>query len=164
MYGQKVLGVDLQLTRELKNSLMSGEKSLRIGFTRVNFNYFIGDDEINYILDAIEFIAKYGWMMLPHYSFDKKKGIWLNRECVDRPCEIRSFLKEVDYSKGFMSYDKCSDESLRGKYPFYMKKGVGSEKPLKAYIDDAYEQLVQTVGKYKELNEKGTVDDESMVD
>ena len=53
MYGQKVLGVSLQLTREMKNALMNGNTVLRIGFTRVNFNYFIDDEEINYILDAI---------------------------------------------------------------------------------------------------------------
>ena len=71
----------------------------------MNFNYFLGDEEINYILDAIEFVANYGWMMLPHYSYDKQKAIWINRECENKPSEIRSILSEIDYSKGFMSYD-----------------------------------------------------------
>lgn len=87
MYGQKVLGVSVKLTREIKNALMNGNNMLRIGFTRVNFNYFIDDEEVNYILDAIQFIAEYGWMFLPNYSFDKTKGIWVN--CYEKEGAIR---------------------------------------------------------------------------
>ena len=29
---------------------------------------------------AIEFITKFGWMLLPHYKFDLDLGIWVNRE------------------------------------------------------------------------------------
>ena len=57
MYGQKLLGIDLRLSREFKEALMSGQELLRMGFTRVNFNYFLTDEDVNYILDAIEFIA-----------------------------------------------------------------------------------------------------------
>jgi len=49
---------------------MNGNELLRIGFTRVNFNFFISLEEVDYIIDAIEFIATYGWMLLPHYKFD----------------------------------------------------------------------------------------------
>jgi len=51
---------------------------LKIGYTRVNFNYFSSDREIDYILDAIEFVAAYGWMLLPDYTFDLS-GAWTNR-------------------------------------------------------------------------------------
>ncbi len=40
---------------------------LRLGYTRVNLNFFIPDEEIDYILSAIEFVANFGWMFLPHY-------------------------------------------------------------------------------------------------
>jgi len=57
MYGQKLLGIDLKLSREFKEALMSGQELLRMGFTRVNFNYFLTDEDVNYIVDAIEFVA-----------------------------------------------------------------------------------------------------------
>ena len=57
--------VPLELTRLYKEALMSGYNVLRVGFTRLNFNYFITDEEIDYILKGIEFVAQYGWMLLP---------------------------------------------------------------------------------------------------
>ena len=80
MYGQKILGIDLKYSRELKESLMNGNELLRIGYTRVNFNYFVSNEEIDYILDAIEFISIFGWMFLPHYKFDVDIGNWVNRD------------------------------------------------------------------------------------
>ena len=50
MYGQKILGIDLKLSREYKEALMNGQELLRMGFTRLNFAYFLKDDDIEYIL------------------------------------------------------------------------------------------------------------------
>jgi len=79
MYGQKVLGMDLAMTRYLKEALFEGNEVLRVGFTRVNFSFFLNAEDINYLLDAIEFVARYGWMFLPHYKFDQDSGLWVNR-------------------------------------------------------------------------------------
>lgn len=49
---------------------MNGNELFRMGFTRVNFPFFFTDEEIDYILNAIEFVAQYGWMFLPDYKFD----------------------------------------------------------------------------------------------
>ena len=65
-----MLGIDLKLSREYKEALMSGQELLRMGFSRVNFNYFMTEEEVYYLLYAIEFICNYGWMLLPHYKFD----------------------------------------------------------------------------------------------
>lgn len=79
VFGQSILGLDAKFTHELKESLMNGNALLRIGFTRINFNYFLKDEEIDYFCDAIEFICNYGWMLLPHYKFDIDTGVWVNR-------------------------------------------------------------------------------------
>lgn len=67
MFGQTMLGVDLTLSREYKEALFDGNEVLRLGYTRINLNFFIPDEEIEYVLAAIEFIAEFGWMFLPHY-------------------------------------------------------------------------------------------------
>lgn len=64
---KKMLGVDLKLSGEYKEALFDGNELLRLGYTRINLNFFIPDEEIDYILSAIEFIANFGWMFLPHY-------------------------------------------------------------------------------------------------
>lgn len=50
-----------------KEALFEGNELLRVGFTRLNVSYFMNEEDINYILDAIEFVSNYGWMFLPHY-------------------------------------------------------------------------------------------------
>lgn len=80
MYGQELLGLDVKYSREMKDALMNGNELMRIGFTRMNFNFFMHPDEMEYALDAIEFVANYGWMLLPHYKFDIDLGIWINRD------------------------------------------------------------------------------------
>ena len=80
MYGQSILGLDLRLTRQYKEALFDGHELLRFGYTRFNLNYFQTDAEIDYVLSAIEFICKFGWMFLPNYKFDIDSGIWVSRE------------------------------------------------------------------------------------
>jgi hypothetical protein len=67
MFGLKLLGINLELSKQFKEALMEGNEVLKVGYTRINFSYFWEDKDIEYLLQAVEFVAKYGWMMLPHY-------------------------------------------------------------------------------------------------
>jgi len=102
MYGQKMLGIDLTLSREYKQALFDGNEVLRLGYTRINLNYFLPAEELHYVLKSIEFIAEYGWMFLPHYQFEPETGIWVNRE--EKESRVRSWLGQIDYSSGAMIY------------------------------------------------------------
>ena len=84
MYGQEILGIDIKYSREMKDALMNGNELIRIGFSRINFNYFISEEEIDYQLKAIEFVSNFGWMFLPHYKFDIDTGLWINRDSMSR--------------------------------------------------------------------------------
>jgi hypothetical protein len=56
-----------------------GWESLKPGWTRVNFNYFISETEFRYIVDAVDLVARYGWAMLPLYEMDPRSGLWTHR-------------------------------------------------------------------------------------
>ena len=43
---------------------------------RLNFNYFISEAEFDYLLGAIELVAKHGWRVLPYYEWDRVSGMW----------------------------------------------------------------------------------------
>jgi len=45
----------------------------RPGFTRLNLSYFANDDEIEYILNAVQFVASEGWKFLPLVRSQKQK-------------------------------------------------------------------------------------------
>lgn len=102
MYGQKLLGINLALSREFKEALFDGNEVLRVGFIRLNLNYFIDEAELEYILSALDFVSNYAWMFLPHYQFEGDTGIWVNRE--EKESRVRVWLGQIDYSHGKMDY------------------------------------------------------------
>ncbi len=42
---------------------------MKPGFTRFNLSYFASDEEVDYILNALEFIANEGWKFLSLVRF-----------------------------------------------------------------------------------------------
>ncbi|CAF3322419.1 unnamed protein product [Rotaria sp. Silwood2] len=52
---------------------------MKPGFTRFNLSYFASDEEVDYILNAIEFIANDGWKFLSLYTYDIKTAVWRPR-------------------------------------------------------------------------------------
>ncbi|CAF4151093.1 unnamed protein product, partial [Adineta steineri] len=52
---------------------------MKPGFTRFNLSYFASDKEVDYILDAVEFVANDGWRFLSLYTYDPTKAIWRPR-------------------------------------------------------------------------------------
>ena len=57
-----------------------GWSSVKPGWARVNFNYFIDEEEFRYVVSAVQLIAVYGWALAPRYDFDARSGLWTHRE------------------------------------------------------------------------------------
>ena len=49
---------------------------LRPGFVRLSLPYFFDSEQNENVLRAVEWVAKHGWKMLPHYVFDCETGEW----------------------------------------------------------------------------------------
>ena len=50
----------------------------RPGFTRLNLSFFATDDEIDYVLNAVQFVASEGWKFLPLVSLRNRNQILSN--------------------------------------------------------------------------------------
>ncbi|CAF4686857.1 unnamed protein product, partial [Rotaria sp. Silwood1] len=55
---------------------LSRNMLMKPGFTRFNLSYFASDEEVDYILNALEFIANEGWKFLPLYTYDPATAVW----------------------------------------------------------------------------------------
>jgi selenocysteine lyase/cysteine desulfurase len=100
-YGHRLLDIDLDTSHEFEQEILHGCEGIKPGWTRVNFNYFIGEDAFRYVVEAVHLIAENGYRLLPEYSFDPSTGLWRHRECPPFPA-VR--LSEVTYSDGTMQY------------------------------------------------------------
>jgi len=56
--------------------LWQGYIGVKPGWTRVSFPYYISEEDFEYILKAIEFLAVYGQRFFPLYSFNLINGSW----------------------------------------------------------------------------------------
>jgi hypothetical protein len=71
---------------------------------RINFNYFISEAVVDYIVEAVRLVARDGWRMLEEYRFDPGTGIWIHRNGLVEP-PLR--LGQIDYGPdGEMRYPR----------------------------------------------------------
>ena len=92
-YGHALLGLTRDRSRALDASVAAGESARRPGWVRLNFNYFIDDDEFEYLLRALELVAEHGWHLLPAYRLDSRAGLWRHR---DGAAELTVSLAAMD--------------------------------------------------------------------
>ncbi len=119
-YGHRLLGIDLDTSKEFEREIVRGCEGVKPGWVRVNFNYFLSELQFQFLLDAIHLIAREGWKLLPHYRFDPDTGLWHHRRGRPAP-EMR--LADVSYRAGKMEF--------RSRY------ATEPEWSLPGYLEDA---------------------------
>ncbi|CAM4805081.1 unnamed protein product [Rotaria magnacalcarata] len=76
---------------------------MKLGFSRVTLPYFASDEEINYILDAIDFIASDGWRFLPLYTYNQETAAWYPRHLtMENYSSVCHNLQMINYRNGHM--------------------------------------------------------------
>ncbi len=100
-YGHRLLGIDLETSREFEREIVRGCEGVKPGWVRVNFNYFISETVFQFLIDAVHFVAEHGWRLLPDYVFEPETGLWRHRR--GRPEPTRR-LGELRYEGGKLQY------------------------------------------------------------
>ena len=101
-YGHRLLGIDIETSHEFEREIARGCEGIKPGWVRVNFNYFISEAVFEFILDAVDLVAREGWRLLPEYAFDAASGLWRHRAGLPEP---PLSLRDIRYEDGRMAYD-----------------------------------------------------------
>ncbi|PIE65969.1 MAG: aminotransferase [Deltaproteobacteria bacterium] len=115
-YGHRLLGIDLVTSREFEREILHGCEGIKPGWVRVNFNYFISETTLEFLIDAVHLIAAEGWKLLPQYTFCPDSGLWHHRRRRLTPA-LRLGL--LDYSGGRLEYrssHRTEPESALAEY------------------------------------------------
>jgi len=75
-YGHDLLNIDEETSLELVD-LIAQDKRFKPGWVRFNLNYFIAEEEAEFILKAIEFVAEHGLRLMSLYEYDQSTDLWL---------------------------------------------------------------------------------------
>ena len=92
-YGHALLNIDEERSRAIATQIAEGRTVLRPGWVRLNFNYFLSEEEFEYLLSAIELVAEHGWRLLSHYALEERTGLWRHRDAAT--AERSSLLDEA---------------------------------------------------------------------
>jgi selenocysteine lyase/cysteine desulfurase len=84
-YGHRLLDIDLEHSHAFEHEISLGCEGIKPGWTRVNFNYFFTDTVRDYLIDAVDLLARLGHRLLPFYRFDPGTGLWHHRAYDPRP-------------------------------------------------------------------------------
>ncbi len=107
-YGHRLLGIDLARSHAFEREIGHGCEGIKPGWVRVNFNYFISETVFQYILDAVELLAREGWRLAPQYRFDPATGLWRHAGGLAEP---PLSLLDVRYVNGVMEFPARRDHA-----------------------------------------------------
>ncbi len=117
-YGHRLLGIDLDRSHRFQREIAAGCEGIKPGWVRVSFNYFIADETFRYIVEAVNLVARYGWLMLPEYRFDPHSGLWRHRGGLVEP-PLR--LAQLRYdAQGRLRYPSRHERAGEGALEEYL--------------------------------------------
>ena len=112
--------------------------SFKPGWARVNLNYFISHHELKFITEAVNQIAKYGWLLLPLYVHDLTTGTFIHSSRIDsddgRIVDLsRSNLSAPSlHNFAFESFMQGSKQKSKATYS--KPECVAGERPRSSYM------------------------------
>ena len=116
-YGHALLGIDLERSHEFEREISHGCEGIKPGWIRVNFNYFVSDEVLDYIIEAVRLVARDGWRLLPDYRFDNASGRWRHsRGPVEPPLRLRDISYAADGTFTYPPHTARANESALAAY------------------------------------------------
>ena len=114
-YGHRLLGIDVETSRGYDREIARGCEGIRPGWVRVNFNYFISEHALEFVLRAVHLVADHGWRLVPNYRFDPMTALWVHSEKAGAP---PSSLEEVEFTANGIQHQNrrktAGEEALEG--------------------------------------------------
>ena len=79
-YGHRLLNIDNVTSEKYRAAVQQGYCGLKPGWCRVGLHWVMDDAEANYVIDAVNFIAREGHTFLKLYDFDLSTGTWVHKQ------------------------------------------------------------------------------------
>jgi selenocysteine lyase/cysteine desulfurase len=144
-YGQQLLGINYDTAKRIETQLTDFDDAevLRPGFVRLSFNYFQDEREFDFVLKAVDFVARLGWKLLPHYTFMAETNEWQHGKNA-RKLPGRKWLGDISFSAAGIKYPKrIPEKATLDSLPAYMEEA--ERQVREAVIDYERSNLVESL-------------------
>ena len=78
-YGHRLLQIDEATSERYRSAVQQGHCGMKPGWCRVGLHWVMDDAEANYVIDAVQFLAREGHRFLSLYDFDLGTGTWQHK-------------------------------------------------------------------------------------
>jgi len=78
-YGHRLLDIDEATSERFRAAVQNGHCGLKPGWCRVGLHWVMDDAEADYVIEAVNFLAREGNLFLRLYDFDLSTGTWKHR-------------------------------------------------------------------------------------
>jgi selenocysteine lyase/cysteine desulfurase len=112
-YGHRLLNIDMETSERYRKWITQGYSGIKPGWCRISLHYVMDDLDIDYILDAIEFVADHGTSFLSLYDFDLRTGAWEHKK---NPVPLEAFSLDAAMK---CSGDCVTSMSQAGRINYY---------------------------------------------
>lgn len=75
-YGHHLLGLDSESTQAIRARVLDGETGARPGWCRVSLHWVMSDEELDYLIEAVAFLADHAEAFERFYDHDPRDGHW----------------------------------------------------------------------------------------
>jgi selenocysteine lyase/cysteine desulfurase len=79
-YGHRLLHIDEATSESYRELIQKGFHGIKPGWCRIGFHYVMDEADVDFIIQAVEFIAQKGEQFLPWYDFCLKQACWKHIE------------------------------------------------------------------------------------
>ncbi len=110
-YGHNLLHLSPEKSERHRALIRQGITGLKPGWVRINLHYLFSREDIQFIIDAVEFVARYGSYFLKVYCFDVATSEWKHAAWREEPLE---FDLDEDFTTN--TVDPASLQELRKSY------------------------------------------------
>lgn len=159
-YAQDLLGINETTAKRFSWFLeshdqedveVSCKKPLEImkpGFVRVNLPFFMDEETVDFVLEAVDVVATHGWKLLPQYRFDPHTGSWEHRDFNKDKIRRVFSLHDVSYDEigGIISAAAPTDydvtlEEIAQSAKRTLENAVELNKEINTWHDETVEFL-----------------------
>lgn len=136
-YGHRLLDISYENSAIYRYFIKNDLASVKPGWLRFNIHYTMDEPEVDYICNAIDFIANYGYLFLNEYVINLKSGKWKHMSNNKKYSIIESF--GIEESTKFMAeccIDKKLNINLQEQYKKYLYEA-------KSYAQELEKNLIQ---------------------
>jgi len=146
-YGHRLLDISEETSHLFRYFVKEKITAVKPGWIRFNIHYIMSEKEVDFICNAVEFIAEYGYLFMNEYILDIKTGNW-SHKYHNKPFSIvENFGIEES-----LKYIDTADTKAEG-----ILSPNSRNQEYNKYLDEAKnhaEQLKEKVINFKSFDEK----------